>query len=146
MYAYSCLCVIAYNQGLACGPAILWRVYTLFWLAMYNTHKMLFESLILGITNKNLRPNKSSLYSIIDKPQALLPAKNEIMHEFEFCVPLLYKYPYMCVISTYLLYLLVHDVVSILYMILCPFFEKKRKKKMEKKERKKKKLRDFFLM
>ena len=43
------------------------------------------------------------IYSIIDKPQALLPAKNEIMHEFEFCIPLLYKYPYMCVISTCLL-------------------------------------------
>ena len=75
------------------------------------------------------------IYSIIDKSQALLPAKNEIMHEFEFCVPLLYKYPYMCVISTCLLYLLVHDVVSILYMILC-LFKKKEKEKKKKKEKK----------
>ena len=78
------------------------------------------------------------IYSIIDKPQALLPAKNEIMHEFEFSVPLLYKYPYMCVISTSLLYLLVHDVVSILYMILCLFFFKKRKEKNEREKQWKK--------
>ena len=74
------------------------------------------------------------IYNIIDKPQALLPAKNEIMHEFEFCVPLLYKYPYMCVISTCLLYLFVHDVVSIMYMILCLFFEKKKEKERKKKK------------
>ena len=80
------------------------------------------------------------IYSIIDKPQALLPAKNEIMHEFEFCVPLLYEYPYMCVISTCLLYLLVHDVVSILYMILCLFFEKKREKTMKKTHKKTKRM------
>ena len=67
-------------------------------------------------------------YSIIDKIQAQLPAKNEIMHEFQFCVPLLYKYPYMCGMSTCLLYLLEHDVVSILYMILCLLFLKWRKK------------------
>ena len=79
------------------------------------------------------------IYSIIDKPQALLPAKNEIMHELEFCVPLLYKYPYMCVISTCLLYLLEHDVVSILYMILCIFKKKKKKRKNKEKKKKKKK-------
>ena len=77
------------------------------------------------------------IYSIIDKPQALLPAKNEIMHSFDFCVPLLYKYPYMCVISTCLLYLLVHNIVSILYMILCLFFEEKKKQKKERKSEKK---------
>ena len=125
-----------YNQGLACGPAILWRVYTLFWLARYITHKMLFESLILGITNKNLRPNKSSPWFII----LLINHRPPYQQRMKSCMNLNFVYLcciniLMCVISTCLLYLLVHDVVSILYMILCLFFaeKKERKKKMEKK-------------
>ena len=135
MYAYSCLCVVAYNQGLACGPAILWRVYTLFWLARYNTHKMLFESLILGITNKNLRPNKSSPWFIVllinHRPSYQQRMKSCMNLNFVYlcCINILYVcYIYLPVIST-CTWCCVHFV----YDPMPIFWRKKKKEKKEKK-------------
>ena len=135
MYAYSCLCAVAYNQGLACGPAILWRVYTLFWLARYNTHKMLFESLILGITNKNLRSNKSSPWFII----LLINHRPSYQQRMKSCMNL--NFVYLCCINILICVLYLLACYIYLYMMLCPFCKWSNAYflKNEKKERKKKK-------
>ena len=141
MYAYSCLCVVAYNQGPACGPAILWRVYTQFWLARYNTHKMLFESLILGITNKNLRSNKSSQRFIV----LLINHRPVYQQRMKSCMNL--NFVYLCCINILICVLYPLACYIYLYMILCPFYiwsyayflkkKRKRKKKQWKKQTKK---------
>ena len=145
MYAYSCLCVVAYNQGLACGPAILWRVYTLFWLARCNTHKMLFESLILGITNKNLRPNKSSPWFIV----LLINHRPSYQQRMKSCMNL--NFVYLCCINILICVLYLLACYIYLYMMLCPFciwsyayFLKKNLKNSDLSQELRFKLRDNF--
>ena len=136
-----CLCVVAYNQGPACGPAILWRVYTRFWPARYNTHKMLLESLILGITNKNLRPNKSSPWFIV----LLINHRPSCQQRMKSCMNL--NFVYLCCINILICVLYLLACYIYLYMILCPFciwsyayfFLKKKKEKKERKANKEKK-------